>query len=117
MSDIELCYMPAAEALRLFKAKKLSPVEYVRAIVEAIERSQPVINAFTVVAASQAIEQAKLAEGATMAGAGLGPLHGVPFSIKDLVDTAGVETFYGSAVHKGHVPTRDATTEIGRAHV
>ncbi len=106
----DLLALDATDAARLIRQKKLSPVEYVRAIVDAIERSQPVINSFTVVTAEKAIEQAKLAEGAAMAGAGLGPLHGVPFSIKDLVDTAGVETFYGSAVYKGHVPTKDATT-------
>ena len=108
MSD--LLALSATDAARLIRQKKLSPVEYVRAIVDAIERSQPVLNAFTVVTAEKALEQARLAEGAAMAGAGLGPLHGVPFSIKDLVETAGVETFYGSAVHKGHVPARDATT-------
>ena len=102
--------LSATEAARLIRTRQLSPVEYVKTILEAIERSQPVINAFTVVTAETALAAARVAEGAAMSGAVLGPLHGLPVSIKDLVDTAGVETFYGSAVHKGHVPTKDATT-------
>ncbi len=108
--SLDLLALPATEAARLIRTKQLSPVEYMTAILAAIERSQPVINAFTVVTAEAALAAARIAEGAVMSGAALGPLHGLPVSIKDLVDTAGVETFYGSAVHKGHVPTRDATT-------
>ncbi|MBM3534845.1 MAG: amidase [Alphaproteobacteria bacterium] len=108
MSD--LLALSATDAARLIRQKKLSPVEYVKTIVEAVQRSQSVLNAFTVVTAEAALEQARIAEGAVMARTALGPLHGIPVSIKDLVDTAGIETFYGSAVHKGHVPTKDATT-------
>ena len=108
--SLDLLALSATDAARMIRTKQLSPVEYVKAILEAIERSQPVLNAFTVVTAETALAAARVAEGAAMSGAVLGPLHGLPVSIKDLVDTAGVETFYGSAVHKGHVPTRDATT-------
>ena len=108
--SLDLLALSATDAARMIRTKQLSPVEYVKAILEAIERSQPVLNAFTVVTAETALAAARIAEGAAMSGAVLGPLHGLPVSIKDLVDTAGVETFYGSAVHKGHVPTRDATT-------
>lgn len=108
--SLDLLALSATDAARLIRTRQLSPVEYVKAILDAIERSQSVINAFTVVTAESALATARIAEGAAMSGAALGPLHGLPVSIKDLVDTAGVETFYGSAVHKGHVPTRDATT-------
>jgi aspartyl-tRNA(Asn)/glutamyl-tRNA(Gln) amidotransferase subunit A len=108
MSD--LLTLSATDAARLIRQRKLSPVEYVKTIIEAVQRSQTVLNAFTVITAEMALEQARIAEGAVMARAALGPLHGIPVSIKDLVDTAGVETFYGSAVHKGHVPAKDATT-------
>ena len=108
--SLDLLALSATDAARMIRTKQLSPVEYVKAILEAIERSQPVLNAFTVVTAETALAAARIAEGAAMSGAVLGPLHGLPVSIKDLVDTAGGETFYGSAVHKGHVPTRDATT-------
>lgn len=107
---MDLLALPATDAARLIRTAKLSPVEYVAAILEAAERSQPVLNAFTVITAEQARAEAKAAEAAVMAGAALGPLHGVPVSIKDLVDTAGVPTAYGSAIHEGHVPQRDATT-------
>jgi aspartyl-tRNA(Asn)/glutamyl-tRNA(Gln) amidotransferase subunit A len=113
----DLLALSATDAARLIRTKRLSPVEYVGAILDAAERSQPVLNAFTVITRDAALAEARLAEGSAMAGAALGPLHGLPVSIKDLVDTAGIETFYGSAVHKGHVPAKDASmvTRLKRA--
>src|SRR3981081_68221 len=86
MSDTDLLFMPAVKAAALIRAKKLSPVDYVDTVLKAIERTQPRLNCFRVVMAEQARRDAKEAEEAVARGDKLGPLHGVPVSIKDLVD-------------------------------
>jgi aspartyl-tRNA(Asn)/glutamyl-tRNA(Gln) amidotransferase subunit A len=83
-------------------------VEAVRAALAGIERAQPALNAFITVCADQALAAARDAEAAVMRGDPLGPLHGVPFSVKDLINTAGVRTTYGSLIFEQHVPAADA---------
>jgi aspartyl-tRNA(Asn)/glutamyl-tRNA(Gln) amidotransferase subunit A len=104
MSESDLLFMPAVKAAALIRSRKLSPVEYVDAVLEAIERTQPKLNCFRVVMAEQARRQAKDAEKAVMDGATLGQLHGVPVSIKDLVDVKGVPTRHGSAIFADNPP-------------
>src|SRR5260370_40921890 len=95
---------PAGKAPALSRAKKLSPVEYVDTVLKAIDRAQPKLNCFRVVMAEEARRDAKAAEKAVTDGAPLGPLHGVPLSIKDLVDVKGVPTRHGSAVFEDNPP-------------
>src|SRR5438477_684635 len=104
----DLLALSATQAARLIRTRRLSPVDYMRTVLEAIERSQAVLNAFAVVTADQAMAGARAAEAAVMEGASLAPLHGLPVTIKDLVDTAGVRTAYGSAIYADHVPKADA---------
>src|SRR5262245_55841123 len=99
MSVTELLYLPAVKAAALIRNKQISPVAYVDAVLAAIERSQPRLNAFVTIMAESARHEARIAEDAVMAGAALGPLHGVPVNIKDQVNTAGVLTAHGSAIH------------------
>src|SRR5476649_1154608 len=89
MSDEELLFTPGVKAAALIRAKKLSPVDYVDRVLKAIERANPRLNCFRVVMADEARRDAKAAEKAVTDGAALGPLHGVPVSIKDLVDVKG----------------------------
>jgi aspartyl-tRNA(Asn)/glutamyl-tRNA(Gln) amidotransferase subunit A len=100
----DLLFMPAVKAAALIRARKLSPVEYVDAVLVAIDRAQPKLNCFRVVMAEEARRDAKAAEKAVADGAPLGPLHGVPVSIKDLVDVKGVPTRHGSAIFEDSPP-------------
>ncbi len=104
MSDSDLLFMPAVKAAALIRSKKLSPVEYIDTVLAAIERAQPALNCFRVVMAEQARADAKVAEKAVGDGAPLGPLHGVPLSIKDLLDVKGVPTRHGSAIFDDNPP-------------
>jgi aspartyl-tRNA(Asn)/glutamyl-tRNA(Gln) amidotransferase subunit A len=107
MSDADLLFTPATRAAALIRAKKLSPVDYMETVLKAIEHAQPKLNCFRVVMTDEARRDAKLAEKAVTDGARLGPLHGVPVSIKDLVDVAGVHTRHGSAIFEDNVAARD----------
>lgn len=104
----DLAYCSAAVLGALIRNKEVSPVEVVRSTLDRAERSQPVLNAFITICEEQARAAARDAERAVMSGAPLGPLHGVPFSVKDLVPTAALRTTFGSLIFKDHVPARDA---------
>jgi aspartyl-tRNA(Asn)/glutamyl-tRNA(Gln) amidotransferase subunit A len=110
MSDAELLFMPATRAAALIRRKALSPVELTQAVLAAIHRQQPRLNAFATIAEERAMAAARAAEDAVMAGAALGPLHGVPVHVKDQVDTAGLRTAHGSAIFADNVPARDDAT-------
>jgi aspartyl-tRNA(Asn)/glutamyl-tRNA(Gln) amidotransferase subunit A len=88
--------------------KKVSPVEVIEALLARIEQLNPTLNAFCLVAADEARQAAQAAEQAVMRGEALGPLHGVPVSIKDLVITKGLRTMRGSKLYEHDVPTEDA---------
>jgi aspartyl-tRNA(Asn)/glutamyl-tRNA(Gln) amidotransferase subunit A len=100
--------MPATDLAAAIRAKKVSPVEVVNAVLARIEQLNPKLNAFCLVTADAARQAAQAAEQAVMHGETLGPLHGVPVSIKDLVITKGVRTMRGSQLYDHDVPTEDA---------
>jgi aspartyl-tRNA(Asn)/glutamyl-tRNA(Gln) amidotransferase subunit A len=108
MSATELCYTSATDLAGLIRAKKLSPVELTRAVLERIERLNPRLNAFCAITAHAALAAARDAEDALTQGRPLGPLHGIPFTIKDLHFTAGVKTMSGSFIFADRVPDVDA---------
>ena len=103
----DLAHRPAAELASMIRERTISPVELVASTIERIEASQSSLNAFITVAHDQAMAAARLAEQGVMRGDPLGPLHGVPLSVKDLVPTAGIRTTYGSLIFKDHVPDHD----------
>ena len=103
----------ACEIAELIRAKKLSPVEATEAALARIETLNPMLNAFCLVAAEQARAAAREAEIAVTKGEPLGPLHGVPVSIKDVVFTRGLTTTGGSRLFADHVPDEDAIA-VGR---
>jgi len=107
MDADDLCFVPATELARHIVAKKVSPVEVVEAVLARIDRWQPKVNAFITVTGGEARRMAREAEAAVMAGKPLGPLHGVPFSVKDLLNTAGVRTTFGSQGFADNVPAAD----------
>jgi aspartyl-tRNA(Asn)/glutamyl-tRNA(Gln) amidotransferase subunit A len=104
----DLAFTPATELAALIRSKKLSPVELTRAVLDRIERLNPTLNAFCTVTADTALAAARAAEQAVMAGKPLGPLHGLPFSVKDLAFTKGVRTMGGSHIFATRVPEVDA---------
>jgi Asp-tRNA(Asn)/Glu-tRNA(Gln) amidotransferase A subunit family amidase len=107
MNDRELAFKPAYELAKLIAKKKLSPVELTEACLRRIEALNPRLNAFLTVTADEALQAARQAEAAVMRGEKLGPLHGVPTSIKDLEATKGVRTTRGSLAYKDWVPDQD----------
>jgi aspartyl-tRNA(Asn)/glutamyl-tRNA(Gln) amidotransferase subunit A len=110
MPNDDLLFLTARQAAALIRRRALSPVEYVNAVLAAAEATQPRLNAFVTLVHEQARAAAKAAEQAVMDGATLGPLHGVPVSVKDQVDTAGIRTTHGSAIFAENVPARDDIT-------
>jgi aspartyl-tRNA(Asn)/glutamyl-tRNA(Gln) amidotransferase subunit A len=100
----DLLFMPATRAAALIRRRALSPVEYVEAVLAAVARAQPQLNAFATVMEEEARRDAAKAERAAAEGAPLGPLHGVPVHIKDLIDVAGVRTTHGSAIFAESAP-------------
>ena len=95
MANTELCWLPATTLAAMIRKKKISPVELVHAVLDRIERINPKLNAYVTVTAEAARREAKAAERALMRrSARPGPLHGIPFSVKDLVLTQGVRTTF-----------------------
>jgi len=99
----------ASALAELIRTRQLSPVEVMQAHLDRIEAVNPKLNAIVTIA-DQALSAARAAEAAVMAGGPLGPLHGVPFTAKDSIDTAGVMTQRGSPIFKGRLPDTDATS-------
>jgi Asp-tRNA(Asn)/Glu-tRNA(Gln) amidotransferase A subunit family amidase len=104
----DLCYLDATELARRIRARELSSVEATRAHLERIAAVNPRLNAI-VTMADRAMDDAKDADAALARGEIRGPLHGVPITIKDCFDTAGVRTTRGSKLFADHTPRADAT--------
>lgn len=105
----DLIYSDATRLAELIRTKQVSPVEVIQAHLDRIEATNPAINAVVTVAET-ALQSARAAEKAVLAGDELGTLHGVPFTVKDSIDTAGVPTQRGSPIFKGRIPNADATS-------
>lgn len=103
----EACDLSAVEARRLIGSKKLSPVELLDSCLKRIDATNPALNAIVARDDKAARAAAKAAEKAVMRGEDLGLLHGLPTGIKDLEDTAGLRTTYGSLIYKDFVPDED----------
>ena len=108
MNAEELCFTPAAKLVSLFARGTLTPLDVMQAVLDRIERVNPTVNAYCTVAAEQALDAARNATRGRRQRGGLGPLHGVPVSIKDLTPTKGIRTTWGSRIYEHHVPTEDA---------
>jgi Asp-tRNA(Asn)/Glu-tRNA(Gln) amidotransferase A subunit family amidase len=118
MSDTELCYLQATEALKLFKAKKLSPVELVTAVIARAERLQPKYKPFTHTHFEEALDLARKAEAKYAKGARTGALEGLPVGIKDESFIKGKPTSFGSLITKDFVadvtsPNNDRILKAG----
>lgn len=105
--DDALCFLPAVEIAAAIRNRTLSPVEITDAILDRINRLNPTLHAYLTVTDENARAAARDAEAAVMRGDRLGPLHGVPVSLKDLTYTAGTRTTRGSLLYADFVPTED----------
>jgi aspartyl-tRNA(Asn)/glutamyl-tRNA(Gln) amidotransferase subunit A len=108
MPDADPTRLTLEDAGELIRTRKLSPVELTRAVLARIDALDPSLNVFTTrVPSDDVLAAARVAEADIQRGAHRGPLHGIPVSVKDLIDTAGVRTTYGSGMFRDHVPERD----------
>jgi aspartyl-tRNA(Asn)/glutamyl-tRNA(Gln) amidotransferase subunit A len=106
----DLHFLTIAQASRLIQSKELSPVEYVNALISRIEAFDEQLNAFITRTYELALEQARAAEQEIARGGVRGPLHGIPFALKDIYDTAGILTSGHSKIAQQRVPNENATT-------
>lgn len=104
----DLTRLSAAELHAKIVAKEISPVELTDAVLARAEKLQPELNCFITLVPDEARQAARAAEAAVMQGERRGVLHGIPFAVKDLVNTAGVRTTFGSLLYEQNVPKEDA---------
>src|SRR5215471_18381961 len=114
MNDSDLAFASIEQIGKLFRKRKLSPVELTKLLLARIDQLNPKLNAYLTVTADLALTQAKRAESELFAPRGRkhhrdrGPLHGIPISLKDNIYTEGVRTTAGSKILKDFIPQRDA---------
>jgi amidase len=106
--DVALCFLGAVELAALLRQKQLSALEVMEAHLRQIERVNPAVNAIVTLVADQAMHQAREADRALARGAPAGVLHGLPVAHKDLHETSGLRTTYGSPIFRDFVPDVDA---------
>ncbi|MDR6855898.1 amidase [Variovorax guangxiensis] len=104
----ELCFWTAVRLREAIARREVSPVEVTRAVLDRAARLQPKLNCFITLCADEAMRDAKAAEQAVMRGEATGLLHGIPYACKDLVNTQGVKTTFGSLLFADNVPAEDA---------
>jgi amidase len=107
MSDAS-AYLPAGDLAEAIRRKEISSRELLNLYLQRIERVNPNINAVVTLDTERAIETAARADQQTAAGSDLGPLHGLPVTIKDAIETAGIRSTGGSRELAAHVPVVDA---------
>jgi aspartyl-tRNA(Asn)/glutamyl-tRNA(Gln) amidotransferase subunit A len=108
MASSDLIWRPAVDLAGLIRARQVSPVELTEAVLARIEAVNPALNAFCLVAADQALRAAREAEIAVAKNEPLGPLAGIPVSVKDVIFTRGLRTTGGSRLFADAVPEEDA---------
>lgn len=107
MSD-DPCLLSAVELRRRIGAKEISPLEITRAVLARAQRLQPELNCFIEICADRALAEAGDAERRIMAGDPLRSLEGIPFTVKDIVNTKDVRTTFGAIPYRDNVPDHDA---------
>jgi amidase len=104
----DLTFTPAVELLKLYRARKASPLEVMEAVLARIDTVNPRVNAVVTLARDAALWEARRATASLKRGAPLPPLFGVPVGIKDVTVTKGIRTTHGSKLFENHVPDEDA---------
>ena len=114
-SDEDIAFAPVSQLSRWIESRQLSAERLTKLYLDRLERFQPKINCVITLTRELALKQAKQADAEIAAGKYRGPLHGIPWGAKDLVDTAGIATTYGAEPFKNRVPKADAVT-VARLH-
>ena len=110
MTPAELAYVPAVELAAMIRAKRISATELMRATLDRAEKANATLNCFITICADQALREAEAADAAVARGEALGPLHGVPMHVKDLVNTKDVRTTFASYMYEHNVPKEDSVS-------
>ncbi len=113
--DTDIAFAPVTLLARWIERRQLSSERLTRIYLERLERFQPQTNCVITLTRELALAQARRADAELAAGRYRGPLHGIPWGAKDLVDTAGIATTYGAEPYKDRVPTADAVS-VARLH-
>ena len=108
-ASVDLPWLSITDAAALLRSRRLSPVELTQAILDRIDRIEPRVHAFITVARDEAVRAARIAEQEIAAGRYRGPLHGIPFGVKDTHYTKGIRTTANTPVLSDFVPDTDAT--------
>lgn len=108
MDTEDLCYRGVHDLAGRIQRREVSPVEVVDAYLRRIEALNPRLSAYLTLTADSAREEARRAEAEIAAGRWRGPLHGIPYGVKDIIETKGVRTTHGSSFFRDFVPDRDA---------
>src|SRR5215472_7356437 len=109
---MDIPFLTIAELGHAYDKKELSPVEVTWALLDRVAAHDGKMHSFIRVTEEVALAQAKAAETELMAGRRRGPMHGIPYGLKDIVETAGIPTTGHSKLRQDHMPTQDA--EVGR---
>src|SRR5260370_40857765 len=104
----DLCFLPAPALSDLIAKRDVSPLEVTRQVLDRAGRLPAQLSCFIPVCRDQALREAQAAEATLLRGRPRGLLHGVPFTVKDIVNTAGVRTTFGSQLYGQNVPSEDA---------
>src|SRR5215472_2581411 len=107
-AERDLCFTPAVELLKLYRSRRVSPLEVMQAVLARIDAVNPDVNAIVTLVREAALRHARLASAAFGRGADLPPLFGVPVAIKDVTPTKGIRTTHGSKLFENYVPDEDA---------
>ena len=108
MYDTSLCFLTATELGQKIRSGEISAVETMEAHLAQIEKVNPQVNAIVTLLPEMAMEAARKADEKLERGEEVGPLHGLPVAHKDLVQTKGIRTTFGSLVYQDFVPEEDA---------
>lgn len=106
----EICWLPLTELAPMIRRRKLSPIEVAEALLARIEALNPRLNAICTMHPERVRAAARVAEEAVVRGDDLGPLHGVPIAVKDLIFTDDHVTTGGSMFYRDFVPDEDDVT-------
>src|SRR5436305_3672244 len=108
MPEMDVAFLTIAELNRLYRQRELSPVEVTKALLARIAAHDGKLHSFLRLTEEAALAEAAAAERELMAGTSRGPLHGIPYALKDIIETAGIPTTGHSKLRQDHVPAEDA---------
>lgn len=106
--DADIAFSPVTKLARWIETKALSSERLTRIYLDRIERLDPRLRAVITLTKESALQQARQADKEIAAGKYRGPLHGIPYGVKDLLDTAGIPTTYGAEPFRDRIPTQDS---------